>query len=70
MNPQEIKNARKEFGFTQDEMANALGLTSSMTYSKWETGERKPSASAIASIKMLKYIKSTGFIDGWLSLEK
>ena len=65
MAPDQIKRTRKSLGLSQSKMSQALGLTSVMTYAKWEQGTSKPSSSAIASMEMLLYMKSIDAIDGW-----
>lgn len=41
--PQRIKQARKRAGFTnQEAFANALGMKTKRTVTRWETGENKP----------------------------
>lgn len=67
MTPADIKQARQTLGLSQSAMSRALVLTSVMTYSKWETGERVPNAAAIASIEMLLYMHSAGVLDGWMA---
>lgn len=44
-----IKNARKNAGFTQSELATAIGVTQK-EISRWETGTRTPQVETIASI--------------------
>lgn len=66
MTHDEIKHARHSLGLSQSEMAKALGLTCVKTYQKWESGENKPTASAIASIEMLIYMSEANALTGWL----
>lgn len=66
MTSEQIKQARHSLGLSQSEMANALGLTCVKTYQKWEGGENKPTASAIASIEMLLYMLKANALTGWL----
>lgn len=44
-----IKKARKAAGVTQKELAELVGVRQK-DISRWETGERTPSAEAVASI--------------------
>jgi DNA-binding transcriptional regulator YiaG len=44
MNPKQIANLRNRVGWTQIEMAKALGLASSLTVSHWETGTSTPTS--------------------------
>lgn len=44
-----IKNARKNAGFTQSELATAIGVTQK-EISRWKTGIRTPQVETIASI--------------------
>ncbi|MGL4754371.1 MAG: helix-turn-helix domain-containing protein [Aeromonadaceae bacterium] len=66
MNQDQIKQARHSLGLSQSEMAKALGLTCVKTYQKWESGENKPTASAITSIEMLLYMRDHAVLMGWL----
>ncbi|MGL5225809.1 MAG: helix-turn-helix domain-containing protein [Aeromonas sp.] len=67
MTPEQIKQARQSLGLSQIKMSKALGLTTVMTYAKWESGESKPTASAAASIKMVCYMAQCGVLDGWMA---
>ena len=67
MTPADIKNARLALGLSQTQMCKAMGLTSVMTYAKWEQGTTKPNASAISAIEMLIYMHEIGVIDGWIA---
>ncbi|MGL5662091.1 MAG: helix-turn-helix domain-containing protein [Aeromonas sp.] len=67
MTPEQIKQARLTLGLSQTEMCRALGLTSVMTYAKWESGATKPTASGASSIKMISYMAQRGGLDGWLT---
>lgn len=40
MTPEAFKKARKTLGLTQEEMAQALGVSSGETIRRWEKGER------------------------------
>ena len=42
--PEEMKKIRVESGFTQNEVANAIGLSGGIAISKYEQGNRRPSA--------------------------
>lgn len=67
MTSEQIKQARKTLGLTQSQMCQALGLTSVMTYAKWEQGGSKPNAASVSAIEMLLYMHSVGMLDGWMS---
>ena len=47
-----IKKYRKEAGFTQEEMANRLGVTTPAV-NKWENGNSKPDIELLAPIARL-----------------
>lgn len=42
--PEEMKKIRIESGLTQNEVAKAVGLSSGIAISKYEQGNRRPSA--------------------------
>lgn len=42
--PEEMKKIRLESGFTQNEVAKAVGLSGGIAISKYEQGNRRPSA--------------------------
>ena len=67
MTREQVEQARATLGLSQTEMCEALRLTSVMTYAKWEQGTSKPTASAVASIEMLLYMKSCGALAGWIA---
>ena len=50
-----IKKYRKESGFTQEEMANRLGVTTPAV-NKWENGNSKPDIDLLAPIARLLHI--------------
>ena len=53
MTSKEIAKIRKGLGMTQEEFAEALGV-SSQTVSQWETGYRRASSLAARAIEMLR----------------
>ncbi len=55
--PIDIKAIRRDFGFTQEELARELGVTLS-TVSKWEQGLFSPSR--LAREKIQKLLKKGG----------
>lgn len=65
-----VREARSTLGLSQSQMTRALGLTSVMTYTKWESGVNKPNAAALAAIEMLLYMNSVGVLDGWIAMNK
>ena len=50
-----IKKYRKESGFTQEEMANRLGVTTPAV-NKWENGNSNPDIELLAPIARLLHI--------------
>ena len=50
-----IKKYRKEAGFTQEEMANRLGVTTPAV-NKWENGNSNPDIELLAPIARLLHI--------------
>jgi putative transcriptional regulator len=52
MAPEEIKALRERLGFTQEELAQKLGV-SVRTVSRWETGDKSPSRLARAQLERL-----------------
>jgi len=54
INPQEIKNIRKQAGLTQAQLAEYLGLGSQSRISEYERGKRRPSKSVVKLLLMLK----------------
>mgnify|MGYP005957158815 CR=1 FL=1 len=53
--PEKLKEARLKMGYTQQQVANAMNITSS-TYCGYETGKRQPD---VAKIKLLARILNT-----------
>jgi putative transcriptional regulator len=53
MRPDEIQKARKSLGLSQDEFANAIGVSAS-TLRKWEQGQRAPTGAAKTLLKIIK----------------
>lgn len=51
--PQEIQQARKSLGLSQDEFANAFGVSVS-TLRKWEQGQRAPTGAAKTLFKIIE----------------
>lgn len=47
--PERLKLARKEKGFTQQEVAERFGMTS-RSYRYWESGEREPSVANLVEL--------------------
>jgi putative transcriptional regulator len=50
--PEEIQMARKSLGLSQDEFANAFGVSAS-TLRKWEQGQRAPTGAAKTLLKII-----------------
>lgn len=48
--------ARQALGLSQSQFARLMGGTSSMTVSKWETGERTPRDQAAALMRLLVWL--------------
>ena len=48
----QIKQIRKKAGFTQEELAKAIGLKAASSVSMWETGERYPRIDVLFRIAM------------------
>lgn len=57
MSPDEIKEARRNLGLNQNQMASMLGYTAYNRISEFETGKRKPPEIAIRLI--------SAYIDGY-----
>lgn len=55
-----LRQARKDKGFTQEQMAKMLGITRA-TYANYETGYRKPSLEKIIEIKRILGITDDKF---------
>ncbi len=53
--PEQLRNARKAVGYTQQQVADAMGITNS-TYCGYETGKRQPD---VKKIKQLADILQT-----------
>ncbi|PTU31793.1 transcriptional regulator [Stenotrophobium rhamnosiphilum] len=51
--PDEIQNARKQLGLSQDQFANAFGVSAS-TLRKWEQGQRAPTGAAKTLLKIIE----------------
>lgn len=56
--PERLKEARNAVGYTQQQVADAMGITNS-TYCGYETGKRRPD---VAKIKRLADILKTSEI--------
>lgn len=55
----DIKAVRKEFGLTQEEFAQKIGVSLS-TVVRWETGRNKPSKLAVRRVEALA--RKSGFL--------
>ena len=53
--PEQLRKARKKIGYTQQEVAELMGITKS-TYCGYEIGKRQPD---VAKIKMISKILNT-----------
>jgi putative transcriptional regulator len=51
--PDEIQKARKQLGLSQDQFANAFGVSAS-TLRKWEQGQRAPTGAAKTLLKIIE----------------
>lgn len=51
--PEGIQRARKTLGLSQDEFANAFGVSAS-TLRKWEQGQRVPTGAAKTLLKIIE----------------
>lgn len=51
--PDEIQNARKRLGLSQDQFADAFGVSAS-TLRKWEQGQRSPTGAAKTLLKIIE----------------
>jgi putative transcriptional regulator len=51
--PAQIQNARKQLGLSQDQFANAFGVSAS-TLRKWEQGQRSPTGAAKTLMKIIQ----------------
>lgn len=65
MTDEQIKEARESLGMNQSEIARAMGVHR-VTYTKWERGENRVTASPETSIRMLLYMQASGVLKGWL----
>jgi len=50
--PKKLKDARLKAGYTQEQIANILGIHP-VSYNRWETGEREPKASYLLKLSSL-----------------
>lgn len=57
MTPKEVKAARLALGFTQQRLADEMGLADSRIVRRWEAGDRNPSPVAERLLQAL--------LDGW-----
>lgn len=57
LNTEKIKNLRYSKGFTQSEVAEALGYTNRNSYSQVETGKREPNLHRISLLANLYDVK-------------
>ena len=53
MNPENIKQLRKKFKCSQEELSKILGVTTA-TLSRWENGQASPSAKNLEQLEFLK----------------
>jgi transcriptional regulator with XRE-family HTH domain len=53
MNPENIKQLRKKFKCSQEELSMILGVTTA-TLSRWENGQASPSARNLEQLEFLK----------------
>ncbi|MGH8444163.1 MAG: helix-turn-helix domain-containing protein [Solimonas sp.] len=51
--PDEIQTARKRLGLSQDQFADAFGVSAS-TLRKWEQGQRSPTGAAKTLLKIIE----------------
>ena len=51
--PSDVQKARKSLGLSQDEFADAFGVSAS-TLRKWEQGQRSPTGAAKTLFKIIK----------------
>lgn len=54
--PKRLKSLRQESGFTQQEVANKIGINRG-SYSNWENGKREPTLENV--VKLAKLFKTT-----------
>ena len=65
--PEKLQEMRRQYGFTQQQVANRLGVSPSVV-SGYETGERTPSAEVLLALAYL-YNCSTDYLLGRQSQE-
>lgn len=65
MTDEQIREARESLGMNQSEMARAMGVHR-VTYTKWERGENRITASPATMIRMLLHMQSNGMLKSWL----
>jgi putative transcriptional regulator len=53
VSPDDIQKARKRLGLSQDQFADALGVSAS-TLRKWEQGQRSPTGAAKTLLKVIE----------------
>jgi putative transcriptional regulator len=53
VSPDDIQNARKQLGLSQDQFADAFGVSAS-TLRKWEQGQRSPTGAAKTLLKIIE----------------
>ena len=53
MNPENIKQLRKKFKCSQEELSMILGVTTA-TLSRWENGQSSPSAKTLEQLEFFK----------------
>lgn len=51
--PDQIQKARRQLGLSQDQFANAFGVSAS-TLRKWEQGQRSPTGAARTLMKLIE----------------
>jgi putative transcriptional regulator len=52
--PADIRKARKKLGLSQDQFADAFGVSAS-TLRKWEQGQRSPTGAAKTLLKIIEH---------------
>jgi putative transcriptional regulator len=52
--PEEVQRARKQLGLSQDQFADAFGVSAS-TLRKWEQGKRSPTGAARTLLKIIEF---------------
>lgn len=53
VSPYEVQKARKQLGLSQDQFADAFGVSAS-TLRKWEQGQRAPTGAAKTLLKIIE----------------